>query len=265
MKTGIKLAVLFLLFSSLFGAEKADNGECKVRFPSDDGIPWYCLKVEQGDTAESLFGLSWENVLRFNRIDRLHIKPGIFLKVPRDLDKIVKFSPFPQKIKNPPAIKYIILDTREMFLGCYENGVLKYSFPATPGRYGATPKGVFRVLQFDKRHFSTVYTIGGSRQPYPMFWGINFLMVKKKVGREVYYLPHYWIHSRDMPGYPASHGCVGLYDEYMQKKYRGLKKTPVLNDAEKFFKWLFPDVPDKKVKEKFHYPTGAPDILIKIK
>ena len=27
----------------------------------------------------------------------------------------------------------------------------------------------------------------------------------------------YWIHGRDMPGYPASHGCIGLYDESMQK------------------------------------------------
>ncbi len=30
--------------------------------------------------------------------------------------------------------------------------------------------------------------------------------------------PAFWIHGCDLPGYPASHGCVGLYDEEMQKK-----------------------------------------------
>ena len=29
----------------------------------------------------------------------------------------------------------------------------------------------------------------------------------------------YWIHGRDVPGFPASHGCVGLYDEQMQFDY----------------------------------------------
>jgi len=48
----------------------------------------------------------------------------------------------------------------------------------------------------------------------------------------------YWIHGRDMPGYPASHGCIGLYDEPMQKEQYGMPKDPELNDARKLFVWV---------------------------
>ena len=48
----------------------------------------------------------------------------------------------------------------------------------------------------------------------------------------------YWIHGRDMPGYPASHGCIGLYDEPMQKEQYGFPKDPQLNDAKRFFEWV---------------------------
>ena len=54
----------------------------------------------------------------------------------------------------------------------------------------------------------------------------------------------YWIHGRDMPGYPASHGCIGLYDESMQKEQYGIPKEPELNDAQKLFVWVLGSEPD---------------------
>ena len=48
----------------------------------------------------------------------------------------------------------------------------------------------------------------------------------------------YWIHGRDLPGYPASHGCIGLYDEPMQKEQYGVPKDPELNDAKRLFEWV---------------------------
>jgi hypothetical protein len=54
----------------------------------------------------------------------------------------------------------------------------------------------------------------------------------------------YWIHGRDMPGYPVSHGCIGLYDEPMQKEQYGMPKDPELNDARKLFMWVLGDEPD---------------------
>ena len=54
----------------------------------------------------------------------------------------------------------------------------------------------------------------------------------------------YWIHGRDMPGYPASHGCIGLYDELMQKEQYGVPKDPELFDAERLFVWVLGSEPD---------------------
>ena len=48
----------------------------------------------------------------------------------------------------------------------------------------------------------------------------------------------YWIHGRDLPGTPASHGCIGLYDEAMQKQYYGQPDVPVLDDARRLFEWV---------------------------
>ena len=48
----------------------------------------------------------------------------------------------------------------------------------------------------------------------------------------------YWIHGRDLPGYPASHGCIGLYDELMQKEQYGIPRDPELNDAKRLFEWV---------------------------
>jgi hypothetical protein len=47
----------------------------------------------------------------------------------------------------------------------------------------------------------------------------------------------YWIHGRDLPGYPASHGCVGLYDEDMQKEFYGFPEYPLVNSARKLYEW----------------------------
>ncbi len=48
----------------------------------------------------------------------------------------------------------------------------------------------------------------------------------------------FWIHGRDVPGYPASHGCIGLYDEQMQKQYYGQPGDPVLDDARTLYEWV---------------------------
>ena len=47
-----------------------------------------------------------------------------------------------------------------------------------------------------------------------------------------------------MPGYPASYGCIGLYDESMQKEEYGIPKEPELNDAKRLFLWALGNEPD---------------------
>jgi hypothetical protein len=47
----------------------------------------------------------------------------------------------------------------------------------------------------------------------------------------------YWIHARDLPGKPASHGCIGLFDEAMQKRVTKIPENPVLHDSKKLYDW----------------------------
>src|SRR5919109_1843207 len=47
----------------------------------------------------------------------------------------------------------------------------------------------------------------------------------------------YWIHARDLPGKPASHGCVGLFDEPMQNRMYSIPADPVLHDSRRLYDW----------------------------
>ena len=58
-----------------------------------------------------------------------------------------------------------------------------------------------------------------------------------------------------MPGYPASHGCIGLYDESMQKEQYGIPKESELKDAKRLFEWVLGgEVDDDKVITLPHGP-----------
>jgi hypothetical protein len=227
---------------------------CNVpSFPSDNRLEWFCYKVRSEEALNKLLGGYLEAVLRFNRIDRMHALQGAMLKIPLNLEKLSNFSPLSNELERAKNFsRYVFIDISEQFLGAYEFGKLKFSMPITSGRGSSTPRGLFKVLGRDRWHRSHRYTITGTNIPYPMYWGIKFHSVAGK---------NFWIHSRDLPGYPASHGCIGLYDEEMQKKFYGYPKEPLLMDSKKFYLWIFPDGGEKP----FYYPEGLPDILIEIK
>ena len=80
------------------------------------------------------------------------------------------------------------------------------------------------------------YPAGEEDRLYPMNYALRF-----HVNREG---ACYRIHGRDLPGYPASHGCIGLYDEPMQKEQYLIPKEPELSDAQKLFVWVLGSEPD---------------------
>ena len=189
--------------------------------------------IQKEDTAEGLFGDRWIDVLKFNRIDRNHFCVGRKIKIPLRLDDVKNYSPLPN-FYEPAKIyeKYILISLGNQFLGCYEYGQLKMSFPIASGKRGYdTPTGNFKILARHKNHRSSLYKIDGTNTLYPMHWAIKF---------KIYSNGSLWIHGRDMPGRPASHGCIGLYDEEMQKKYYGKLQEPVLVDIKILYLWLFP-------------------------
>ena len=229
------LVLVFLMFLSAGTASAASNkiyNLCLVVHPSDAKIPWDCRKIRAGDTPEKLFSDRWQDVLRFNRLDRRHFYEGVSLKVPLNLGDIVNFSPLPDEYAAAAfEEKFILIELGEQFLGAYEYGQRVFSFPIGSGAIdNRTPAGEFRVNAFHRRHQSSLYKIEKKDIPYPMHYGLRFWTNGQGVD--------FWLHGRDMPGYAPSHGCVGLYDEEMQKRYYKFPARPILKDARTLYEWV---------------------------
>lgn len=99
--------------------------------------------------------------------------------------------------RSPHGAVAVIASLPEQRVHVYRNGVRIAVSTCSTGREGhETPTGVFTVLQKDKHHRSSTY--GGAPMP-----NMNRLT---------------WdgiaLHAGNLPGYPASHGCVRLPLEF---------------------------------------------------
>jgi len=237
-----RLAVLSILLLSppgdLPAAPNARPSLCAVRHPSDALVEWTCRRLRNSETLERLFGDRWIDVARFNRVDRRHATPGVELKIPARLEDIRDFTPMPAEDSEPnPPPRLIVVDLAEQFLGAYEHGRRVFSAPVTTGDAGhPTPTGRFAITAVDRSRGSSLYMIEGTTMPYPMNYALRFLVDAEGVA--------FWIHGRDVPGYAASHGCIGLYDEHMQRNYYGQPRDPVLADARTLYVWVLDSVDD---------------------
>lgn len=203
----------------------------RVEYPSLQHIKWHAHFMKPHETMESLFGNDWILVARFNRLDRRHCYPGMTIKVPDSMDDIRDYTPMP-KIHEPARghDKYILVDITEQWLGAYENGRLVFSAPAATGKTGTeTPAGIFRITARHLTHTSSLYKTANDEDQYPMDNAMRFHVGDDGVS--------YWLHARDLPGRPASHGCIGLFDEEMQKRVFDTPDKPVLLDSQKLYNW----------------------------
>jgi len=208
---------------------KEDLG--RVLYPSTRSIAWKPLFIRPQDTLESLYGKDWELVARFNRIDRRHVYPGMTIKSPLNIADLKNYTPMPREYEPAKRYhRYILVNMEEQWLGAYEYGKLQFSFPAATGKNGfETPTGIFRVDARHRNHTSSLYKTDDESEQYPMDYAIRFHIGQDNVA--------YWIHARDLPGKPASHGCVGVYDEAMQKRIFTVPEKPVLQDSKKLYDW----------------------------
>ncbi|HJV33761.1 L,D-transpeptidase [Geomonas sp.] len=261
------LLTVILTASSAVAAQKV-RSLCEIHYPSDQRIQWRCQKLKEGDTPQRLFGGHWLDVLHFNRLDRRHFLAGMSIKVPVHPQQLNSFTPLPATLPQAASEpKFILIDQSEMFLGAYQNGKLVYSFPIALGMEGfRVPNGEYRIEAADRDHHSNLYQVEEIGRPYPMHYALRFWIDKT---REDW--PSYWIHGRDLPGYPASHGCIGLYDEEMQveyysaydkkvngRNYRALTK-PYLQAAKVIYQWVVGPGPDSG---KLHKVDNGPKVLI---
>jgi len=212
-------------------ADKAIEDLSRVEYPSMGSISWHAHFMQPHESLESLFGEDWIWVARLNRLDRRHVYPGMTIKVPDRIADIRGYTPLPQRYE--PAVsheKYILVDITEQWLGAYENGRLVFSAPAATGKAGTeTPTGIFRIDARHLTHTSSLYKTANDEEQYPMDNAMRFYIGPDNVS--------YWIHARDLPGRPASHGCIGLFDEEMQKRVFGTPENPVLLDSQKLYEW----------------------------
>jgi len=203
----------------------------RVEYPSQKNMNWHGRFINPDDSLESMFGRDWPLVARFNRIDRRHVYPGMTIKVPDRMDDIRNYSPLPQFYE--PAKRherYIVVSLTEQWLGAYEYGKLKFSNPAATGRTGfESPTGIFRITARHKNHTSSLYRTEDDEAQYPMDNAMRFYIAADGVA--------YWLHARDLPGRPASHGCIGLFDEAMQNRMFDTPENPVLMDSQKVYAW----------------------------
>ncbi|HBG07240.1 MAG: hypothetical protein A2075_01715 [Geobacteraceae bacterium GWC2_58_44] len=220
----------------------------RVEYPSLAKIPWHPHFIRPQDSLESLFGADWPFVARFNRIDRRHVYPGMTIKVPDDMAACRSYTPLPAEY--PPAEnqeKFLLLDITEQWIGAYEYGKLRFSAPAATGSLGhETPVGIYRIDARDRNHTSSLYKTEDETGQYPMDNAMRFHIGPDNVS--------YWIHARDLPGKPASHGCVGLYDEGMQNRVYGSPKLPVLQDSKKIYAWAVGE-------DVYEGDSGGPELL----
>jgi hypothetical protein len=99
----------------------------------------------------------------------------------------------------PPGPVQIVVSIAEQRIAVYANGALFAQSAVSTGKKGhSTPTGVFSVLEKQRHHRSNIY----SNAPMPYMQRLTWSGIA--------------LHAGQLPGYPASHGCIRLSEEFAQ-------------------------------------------------
>lgn len=102
----------------------------------------------------------------------------------------------------PSGPLVMIVSLPEQTLSAYRNGIrIAYSSISTGVKGRSTPAGVFTILEKEVTHFSNKY----HHAPMPYMQRLTWEGVA--------------LHGGDLPGYPASHGCIRLPREFAKKLF----------------------------------------------
>ena len=107
----------------------------------------------------------------------------------------------------PQAALQIIISIAEQRISLYENGALIARSSVSTGVEGhPTPLGVFSVLSKQKWHRSNIY----SAAPMPYMQRLTWSGIA--------------LHAGDLPGHPASHGCIRVTNDFAIRLWRLTKR-----------------------------------------
>ena len=196
------------------------------------------MKVSRGDSWSDLFpNLEQRDIVKRVNRTNLFLHPGMIIAIPNNLPRLTLYdvSPFPRYLASNQE-KTIYVDQKTLAWGAYDQtGQLVRWGPISPGSNRCldvlgeclTPNGIFRVKS--KKGADCVsntfpYQLDGEKGGGAMPYCLNFFQ-------------GYALHgSLDLPGYPASHGCVRLFIEdarwlnerFVQTSGKGVKGTRII-------------------------------------
>ncbi len=144
-----------------------------------------------------------------------------------------------------PIVLVVSLDEQRAYV--YRNGIAIGLSTISSGKPGhETPTGVFTILQKDKDHKSNLY----NSAPMPYMQRLTWDGIA--------------LHGGNLPGHPASHGCVRLPQAFAQKLFGETKRgdTVVVADAKSApMSLAYPAVlaPVNSIGKPLPETTDAPD------
>jgi hypothetical protein len=137
------------------------------------------------------------NRRQFGRVTALAAVSRFTPSLAQQVDKYAEqlqngeFNWHPERSSDGPIL--IIVSIPDQLVYVYRNGVRIAASTCSTGKLGhRTPTGVFKILQKDKNHHSSTY----NNAPMPYMNRLTWSGVA--------------LHAGQLPGYPASHGCVRL-------------------------------------------------------
>ena len=139
----------------------------------------------------------FQTILKINRVDQDHIRFGSELLIPTEKADLLAVSPFPREIESVKDLpKFVLVSRKVQAFGAYESGKLVWWGPTSTGKKSTkTPAGLFHTNWKAKSKRSSV------NPNWILPWAFNLDLVEGIA-----------FHQYDLPGYPASHGCVRLLE-----------------------------------------------------
>ena len=149
------------------------------------------------DSAERM------TVLKLNRVDLAHAKRKNIV-VPDSILPELEYSPLPSQVRELAEIpKFIAVSRRVQAFGAYEYGKLVRWGPTSTGKASTpTDSGLFFTNWKSRTAIST------DDPSWILNWYFNIIALKGVA-----------FHQYELPGKPASHGCVRLLEEDAQWIY----------------------------------------------
>lgn len=155
--------------------------------------------------------------LSINRIDDKHLWTGMTLVVPTDFSDPSLWEFMPTKINSASEIpKLVIISQRTQAFGFYENGNLVRSGPISSGKKSTPTANKLYFMNWKGEEVVSTFD-----DEWILKWNFN---IDNFGGIGLHYYA--------MPGYPASHSCVRMYEADAKWMYDWGKQWKLASDGQ---------------------------------